>query len=426
MLNHDKLLCLATQDEITDDGTVLENPASKSPALLRTIFRSDNLLVRESLPGIFRFADWLPISRILESQGYPVTYKSKALANSLGLENLYITFNGYWPEIGAMMTTGTFKECEAYSVCARMPERCGKTLVVASAGNTARAFMKAASENRIPLVIVVPEKNLGSLWSLNQIDPCVKIIAAGGDSDYYDAIKLSGVICGLDGFINEGGARNVARRDGMGTTVLSAATTMGRIPDYYFQAVGSGTGAIAAYESNLRLKRCGRFGNKTMRLMVSQNLPFAPMYRAWIKGSRTLDPQDENEALQQIGEIDAKVLSNRHPPYGILGGLYDALKDTGGDILAVENSDVRQAQALFMETEGRDICPEAGVALASLKKCVEEKRIERDAAIMLNITGGGINAIFQDYSVLPAKPHLIINKNEFDMETIKEKFKCLL
>ena len=425
MLNHDKLLCLATKDELIDDGIILENPASKSPALLRTIFRSDTLHVRESLPGIFRFSDWLPISRILESQGYPVTYRSKALANSLGLTNLYITFNGYWPEIGAMMTTGTFKECEAYSVCARMPERCGMALVVASAGNTARAFMKVASENQIPLVIVIPEKNLSSLWSLGVIDPCVKIIAAGGDSDYYDAINLAGIICKFEGFISEGGAKNVARRDGMGTTVLSAATTMERIPDYYFQAIGSGTGAIAAYESNLRLNRCKHYGNKTMRLMVSQNLPFAPMYRAWMKGSRSLDPQNEEEAFLQIGRIDAKVLSNRHPPYGILGGLYDALKDTAGDIFAVENTDIREAQAMFMETEGRDICPEAGVALASLKKCVLEKRIEKDAFIMLNITGGGIKAIFRDYDVLHVLPNMVINKNEFDMETVGNKIKDL-
>ena len=52
----------------------------------------------------------------------PVTYKSKGLADYLGLKNLYITFNGYYPEIGAKMTTCSFKETEAYSVCARIRE----------------------------------------------------------------------------------------------------------------------------------------------------------------------------------------------------------------------------------------------------------------------------------------------------------------
>ncbi len=75
-------------------------------------------------------------------------------------------------------------------------------------------------------------------------------------------------------FFAEGGAKNVARRDGMATTMLSAATTIGEIPDYYFQAVGSGTGAIAAWEANMRLIGDGRFGETVMKLMVSQNHPF--------------------------------------------------------------------------------------------------------------------------------------------------------
>ncbi|MFR4038353.1 MAG: hypothetical protein ACLTZT_11530 [Butyricimonas faecalis] len=37
------------------------------------------------------------------------------------------------------------------------------------------------------------------------------------------------------GFSPGGGAKNVARRDGMGTTVLSAVEKIGRIPDYYFR-----------------------------------------------------------------------------------------------------------------------------------------------------------------------------------------------
>jgi cysteate synthase len=76
---------------------------------------------------------------MLENSKAPVTYKSKGLAAHLGLENLYITFNGYYPAIGAHMTTCSFKETEAYSVCARIDENEKRVLVVASAGNTARS-----------------------------------------------------------------------------------------------------------------------------------------------------------------------------------------------------------------------------------------------------------------------------------------------
>ena len=122
-------------------------------------------------------------------------------------------------------------------------------MVVASAGNTARAFARVCSENNIPLLLCIPQDCIDAMWSAKPLNPCVKLVATERGSDYFDAIYLSNIICELDKFYPEGGAKNVARRDGMGTTVLSAVTTIGRIPDYYFQAVGSGTGAMAAWEA---------------------------------------------------------------------------------------------------------------------------------------------------------------------------------
>lgn len=49
----------------------------------------------------------------------------------------------------------------------------------------------------------------------------------------------------------------------------------------------------------------------------------------------------------------------------------------------------RKARKLFKELEGIDIYSAAGVALASLINAVNAGKVERDATIMLNITGGG-------------------------------------
>lgn len=421
MLNHDKLICLGTGEEINDDGLALANANSPKPAFLRAIYHQKELTVREDLPGLYRFSGWLPINRVLQGSSAPVTYLSEGVGKYLGLSRLYVTFSGYWPEKGARMMTGTFKECEAFSVSARFPAETGKVLVVASAGNTARAFMKVASENAIPLVVVVPEKNLNSLWHIGELNPCVKLIAAGGDSDYSDAIHLSELICSIDGFYPEGGAKNVARRDGMGTTVLSAVTTIGEIPDYYFQAVGSGTGAIAAHESNLRFNDSGKYGQKMMSLQCSQNEPFVPIFDAWRAGSPTIPVMDEKEAQRQIDAIDAKVLSNRKPPYSIIGGLYDCLKASSGDVLTATNSEAAYAQRLFKELEGCDICPEGGIALATLMKKARNRELPKDAIIMLNITGGGFERLQAEYALQYAKPDLIIQKDEFTVEKIQDK-----
>ena len=377
---------------VFDDGSwTLDDKQCDKPSMVRPVYEKKQLNVREGKDlGLYRYADWLPIKRMLQNPSEPVTYKSEKLAKHLGLNNLYITFNGWWPEREARMTTCSFKEMEAYSVCARMGEELkDKVLVVASAGNTARAFAKVCSDNGIKLLLCVPQDNIKALLFDQPLNPCVKLITTESGSDYFDAINLSNVVCELEGYLAEGGAKNIARRDGMSTTMMSATTFIGRTPDFYFQAVGSGTGAIAAWEANLRFIGDGRFGANKARLMVSQNKPFVPMYDAWKTDSRALLPYDADQARKDAAEICAPVLSNRKPPYGLAGGLYDALKDTNGDIFAVSNAEANAAKALFEETEGIDIYHAAAVATASLQQAVEMGVVKTDDVVMLNITGGG-------------------------------------
>ena len=405
------LRCIATGRDFADEGWMLDDPQYQGQSLIRTQYAKRQLDVKDDSYGLYKFSDWMPVGRMLNGSHAPITYKSEGLAHELGLENLYITFNGYYPKIGALMSTCSFKETEAYSVCGRMKGECGRILVVASAGNTARAFAKVCSDNHIPLLLSVPEENINALWFEEPLNECVKLICPVRGGDYFDAIHLSNLVLKDERFLAEGGAKNVARRDGMATTVLSAVTHIGRIPDFYFQAVGSGTGAIAAWEANMRLIEDGRFGDNKMRLIVSQNTPFLPMYEAWKANSRELLPYNEEQARHDAETIDAKVLSNRKPPYGIQGGLFDALKDTDGDIIAVTNEELRAAAKLFLQPEGVDIYTAAGVATASLIKAVKSGQVSKENVVMLNITGGGEKHYQEGRTLWYLKPSLVFPLN---------------
>ncbi|MBN1924654.1 MAG: cysteate synthase [Prolixibacteraceae bacterium] len=418
-----KSVCCGT--EFNDGNWELNCPKNISPSLIRTVYTQKQLRIRD-LPGLYCFADWLPINRILGGSGKPITYKSEGLAKKLGLKNLYINFNGYWPEKGAFVKTGTFKEFEAYSVCARINPTPHKTLVVASAGNTARAFAHVCSENKIPLLLFVPYDYLDTLWFEKPLNQCVKIVSIESGSDYYDAIHFSNYAIEMPDFYPEGGAKNVARRDGMGLSVLSAVTTIGKIPDYYFQAIGSGTGAISAWEANLRFIEDGRYGNNKMKLMVSQNYPFIPIKEAWDAKSRDMLPMNEEIARKNVEAINAKVLSNRKPPYSLIGGLFDALSDTNGEVLAATNYEAQSAAELFEKTEGIDIDIAASVAVASLIDSVKNHKVEKNAVIMLNITGGGIDRYMQTHELHYAQPHHVFkltDSKEFVKAKISELFK---
>ena len=414
-----KLQSIASGKIFIDRGWTLDAPGENTPTLIRAIYNDKQLELLDESFGLYKFANWLPVQRTLKGSYAPLTYKSEGLAKELGLSNLYITFSGYWPEKGIRMSTCSFKETESYSVCARMDIDEKRILVVASAGNTARAFARVCSDNNIPLLLSVPEDNLNALWFDTPINDCVKLIASKTGGDYFDAIHLSNIACQLDKFVAEGGAKNVARRDGMGTTMLSATTHIGEIPEYYFQAIGSGTGAIAAWEANLRLIEDGRFGKRKMKLFVSQNYPFHPIYDAWKADSRQMLPFEDHDARKQVEIIDAKVLSNRKPPYPPAGGLYDALKDAGGDVLLATNEQAQKAGALFLKTEGIDIHPASAVATATLIEAVKNKTVENDSLIMLNITGGGEERFKSDNELHYLKPLKLFDFNP-DEEEVKE------
>ncbi len=403
-----------------DAGWTLSDPESPSPSLVRAIYANKKFNPREELPGLYRYADWMPIKRTLKHSKLPVSYHSKGLGKALGLDNLYITFSGWCPRIGAEMSTCSFKETEAYSVLARMGSDEKRILVVQSAGNTARAFSQVCSDNDIPLAVCVPCDNVHDLWFRKALNPCVKLIAVPYGCDYYDAIRLGEKLFqDTDRYIPEGGAKNIARRDGMGTTLLSAVEEIGRIPDAYFQAVGSGTGAIAAWENNLRLIEDGRFGTHKMRLYIAQNSPFSLLYDSWKSGKRELADLDPELGRRQSEVILAKVLSNRKPPYGVAGGLFDALADTNGDAFMATNEQIVHWIMRVRELEGYFLYPAAACAVQALASAVKEGKVKKDEIIMLNCTGGGfLEAMGRGYVL--KEPDLILDPDLSADEVIKK------
>ncbi len=403
-----QLMNVATGRMFDDRGWDLADPQGGDPSLVRAVYAQRSFTPRPELKGLYRYAEWMPVRRILKRSCAPVTYKSKGLARHLGLQNLYITFSGYNPRIGAKMRTCSFKETEAFSVCARMDRKEERVLVVQSAGNTARAFAQVCSDNEIPVVICVPQDNLHDLWFHKKLNRCVKLVAVPHGCDYYDAIILGEKLARNPRYFLEGGAKNVARRDGMGTTLLSFVEKTGRIPDAYFQAVGSGTGAIAAWENAERLAADGRFGENKMRVYVAQNRPFTLIHDSWKAQSRELSALDPEEGRRAAEVILAKVLANRKPPYSLAGGLFDVLCASGGDSFACSNDDIIYWLLQFRNLEGYDLLPAPCAAVAALATAVRDGTVRRDELIMLNCTGGGTLAAMAKGFVLK-EPDLVLD-----------------
>lgn len=410
-----KLKCLKCGKEYGQEYRLM---CENDDSFLRANYSEKRLELRNQ-PGIGRFHSWLPVQEELTTDAGPITYKSEAFARELGLSNLYIGFSGYWPEREAFTKTCSFKELEAHPTMQLLKETGGKALVLASAGNTGRAFAHVSALTGIDVYIVVPDSGVSNLWLPEEPTESIHLISMSPGNDYTDAINLAGRIAKLPGMVSEGGARNIARRDGMGTVMLDAALTIGKMPDHYFQAVGSGTGGISVWEAAIRLRADGRFGQKLPKLQLAQNLPFVPMYNAWQEKRREIIPElDMKDAKRQVEETYATVLTNRTPPYGVTGGLYDALVDTDGIMYSITREEAIEAKALFESLEGIDILPPSAVATASLLKAVEAGNVEKDETILLNLAGGGYERLKEDFTLYQIEPVTIAKNSDISLEEL--------
>jgi cysteate synthase len=394
-----------------------EISGSHGPAFLRARYEKQRLEVRGTLPGIFNYSDWLPTGDVYISPthfelGGPCTYRSQGLSRHLGLEHLFVAFNGYWPEKDARLVTGSFKEFEAQATIARSlsvfaPDR-PAPLMISSAGNTACGFNYVASGLGLPIYLVVPESGLAELSVPVETAPTLVVVRG----DYYDAICVAEDLATETGLMREGGARNVARRAGLGVSALHSVAHprqgSGALFDHYFQAVGSGTGAIAAHEAFQLLKRDGRFGDRTTRIHMVQNAPFTPVVDYWEAGGRSFDAMDDVVAKERISSVTAQVLTNRRPPYSIAGGLYDTLHESGGNAWRVTNGEIYRAGMLFRELEGIDIGPAAAAAVAALQQAVSTSAVGRQDHVLLHVTGGGAERLRSEKQMPPVRPTYMI------------------
>lgn len=395
-------------------GKILENTYCAfcehcKDALLVTKYNNTRL-VENSAKGVWRF-NWLPVHEPKLEQPGPLVYRSEGLAEHFGLTDLYIAFNGYWPEKGALLETCTFKEFEAAVVLQNARENGVEGLIVASAGNTARAFAHLSAVTGFPIVIVVPRMCLEEMWYLEHSSTVPTL--AVGDGDYADSIDVAKKIALSSGFPFDGGVKNIAKRDGLGIVMLEAVSKIGKMPGHYVQAVGSGTGAVGGWEMAERFLKDGRFGSRLPILHLGQNLPFAPMLHAWKKGSRALFPEDLNPEL--ISRITTRVLSTRYPAYSVKGGVFDALTATKGKMYGIENDAVYGGMKLFLASEGIDIVPAAGVAVAVLDEAVRTSAIKKHDTVLLNITGGGEARLKRDKKTHAVEPKFV-SKNATDKE----------
>ncbi|MGB1475203.1 MAG: cysteate synthase [Candidatus Poseidoniaceae archaeon] len=401
MLNY-TLKCLKTNDEFEDDYTLHYT----DDALIQAEYKKEFEPLNKK--GVWRYFDWLPTEETSSQVAGTITYHAEELGERLGLSNLWVAFHGYWPEKDALCPTGSFKDMEAVPTIQRMKDHSCKGMICASAGNTARAFTHFCAEDNFPLIVIVADIHAHRIWVQKGMEmDSVKVVVVK-DGTYQDAKDVAKTLSKkLTGWQLEGGAHNIARRDGIGSLILNSYEKIGKLPDHYFQAVGGGPGPIGVYEMMERLIDSGHYDGDVAKLHLSQNPEHCPIHNAWQRGSRKLKPEDFPE---EDVEVYSDYLLSETPAYSVVGGVYDVLEATDGETYAVEEDDAIKAGEILEEIEEIDVLTPAKVALASLIQAKEEGKVDEDDCILLNVSGGGVERLKQEKDTKIVTPWMIDTK----------------
>ncbi len=293
-------------------------------------------------------------------------------------KDIYILISGFVPKFSAFCPTGSFKDyISTYSLFFLK----GKKLVVASAGNVARAFAYAASKFKKDVFIFTPKYALENLKIPILPSKTLKVFEVKGT--YEDAIELAKKFVKKNPFKYslERGPKNRYR-------ILGLSRLFEKVLKYvkfdaYFQAVSGGVGPLSL------LYTCKKLKIPYPRLFLSQNLPYAPLY-SYIN-RENLSKEDEKKVL-------AKVLTNAKANFKLLENIINLTK---GVVLGINNKEILSIKKDWEEILGVDIDYSVAVTLASVKKAISEKLIKNEK-ILVHITGAGYSLV-KKYPIKPFK-----------------------
>jgi threonine synthase len=311
--------------------------------------------------------------------------KADRLAKEMGgLKNLFIKNDSVNP-------TFSFKDRPAGIAVSRAKEIKLRAVGCASTGNLASATAAHAAVAELPCYIFAPS-DIEHVKIAQALSYGGEFVAV--DGTYDDANRVASIIGDSKGI----GIVNINMRpyyvEGSKTLAYEVAEQLDwQIPDNLIIPVGSGAMLNAICKGFEELLMLGLVDHKTdFKITAAQPHGCAPIVDAFKKKTDQVIPVERPDTI-------AKSLAIGDPGDGLY--VLKRLNQYNGMAEEVTNEEIIDGILLLAKTEGIFTEPAGGVAVAVLKKLVEEGKIDKDERIVCYITGNGLKATEAITSVLP-------------------------
>jgi threonine synthase len=329
--------------------------------------------LREREPTLWRYRELLPVrdARAVVTLGEGMTplLQAPRLGAALGCRSLLVKEEGLNP-------TGSFKARGQAVAVSRAVELGARTLAIPSAGNAGGAMAAYAARAGVPAYVFMPR----DVPAANAVE-CLLFGA--------HLYLVDGLISDCGALVRQGAAargwfdlstlREPYRQEGKKTMGYELAEQLGwTLPDAILYPTGGGTGIVGMWKAFDEMERLGWIDGKRPRMISVQAAGCAPIVRAFEGGVRHAEPWSDAATVASGLRVPAAI-----GDYLIL----DAVRGSGGTVLAVEDAAMIADMKLLAREEGISAAPEGAATLAAARLLLARGFLGRDERIVLFNTG---------------------------------------
>ncbi|NLG78468.1 MAG: threonine synthase [Firmicutes bacterium] len=326
--------------------------------------------------SMWRYMPFLPVDPVWERPplrvGWTPLYNARRLARALGARSVFVKDEGVNP-------TASLKD-RASAIAAVRAKAAGRRIVAcASTGNAASSLAGCAASMGLRSCIFVPRRApRGKLMQLLIYGATVVSV----DGSYHEAFSLSAAAIERWGWYNRNAAINPYLVEGKKTVSFEICEQLGwQVPDWVVVSVGDGCTIAGVYKGFHDFYHTGLI-TRIPRILGVQAAGCQPLVEAFRSGER-FRPSPENTIADSIA-----VGVPRNPTKAL-----NAVRRSGGDMIAVPDEEILRAMRLLGSTTGVFSEPAGAASLAGLAAAFESGIIGREETVVVIATGNGLKDI---------------------------------
>jgi len=326
--------------------------------------------------NIWRWHEIMPVKdekyRITLGEGWTPILQFRNFGKQLNLDNLYIKDEGLNP-------TGSFKARGLGAAVAKAYEFGLMEFVMPTAGNAGAALTAYSAHIGGKAHIFLPKD--APKFIIKEIE------VMGAEIEFVDGlISDAGAKAKVEGekhgWFNMSTLKEPYRVEGKKTMGLELAEQFNwSLPDVIVYPTGGGTGIVGMWKAFNEMEQMGIIGNERPKMVTVQPTGCQPLVRAFHQGAKYAEPWKDAHSFAAGIRVPGAIAD-----YLIL----NALRESKGSAIAVEDKEIKEAMHKIAKIEGIMVAPEAAATVAAAEKLRATDFIDKNDKVVLFITGSGL------------------------------------